>query len=68
MLVKTLAIYTFSPKILNAGFGCTSSSGILLEKLTVSRLVMKSPSYYETQKFMTVFTKAKYWSPLYATR
>jgi hypothetical protein len=40
MLVKALAI---SPKILNAGFGCTSSSGILPEKLTVSRLVIKIP-------------------------
>jgi len=75
MLVKALAINTFSPKILNAGFGCrnkpftqlTSCSGILLEKLKVSRLVMKFPSYYETQKFMTVFTKAKHWSTLYAT-
>jgi len=28
---------------------------------------MKFPSYYETQKFMTVFTKAQYWSPFYAT-
>jgi len=28
---------------------------------------MKFPSYYETQKFMTMFTKAQYWSPFYAT-
>jgi hypothetical protein len=76
VLVKALTITTVSPKILNAVFGCrnrhftqlTPCSGILLEKLKVSRLVMKFPSYYETQKFMTVFTKAQYWTPFYATR
>jgi hypothetical protein len=76
MLVKALAIKTFIPKILNAGFDCrikhftqqTSCSGILLEKLKVSRTVMNFPSYYETQKFMTVFTKAQYWFPFNAKR
>lgn len=45
-----------------------SCSGILLEKLKVSRTVMNFPSFYETQKFTAMFTKAQYWSPFYATR
>jgi hypothetical protein len=76
MLVKALAIKTFSPNILNAGFDCrnkhftqlTPCSGILLDKLKVSRIIMNFPSYYETQKFMMVFRTAQYWSAFYATR
>jgi hypothetical protein len=33
----------------------------LLEKLIVTQLVSKSPTVYETQKFITMFTKACHW-------
>jgi len=34
----------------------------LLEKLTSSQLVKKSPAFYGTQRFMTAFTRARHLS------
>jgi len=33
-----------------------------LKKLIVTRLVEKSPAFYATRKFITVFTTARYWT------
>jgi hypothetical protein len=37
-------------------------SSVLLEKLIVTQLVKKFPVFYETQKFITVFSRARHWS------
>jgi hypothetical protein len=39
----------------------TSWRRVLLEKLTVTHLVKKYPAFYGTQKFITVFTRARHW-------
>jgi hypothetical protein len=36
---------------------------LLLEKLTVTQLVKKFPTFYGTGRFITVFTRARHWSP-----
>jgi hypothetical protein len=38
---------------------CQSLSRILLDNLTVTRLVKKSPAFYGTQRFITVFIRAR---------
>jgi hypothetical protein len=35
---------------------------ILFEKLTVTQLVKKFPAFYDIRRFITVVTKARYWS------
>jgi len=40
----------------------TTSSRVLLEKLTVTQLVKTFPAFYRTQRLITVFTKAWHWS------
>jgi hypothetical protein len=40
----------------------TPYSKVLLEKLIASQLVNKYPEFYETQRFISVFTKACHWS------
>jgi hypothetical protein len=35
---------------------------VLLEKLVVTQLVNKLTVFYETRRFITVFTKAHHWS------
>jgi hypothetical protein len=37
-------------------------SRIFLEKLTVAQLIKKFPTFYETRKFIIVFTRARHWS------
>jgi hypothetical protein len=38
------------------------SSRVLLEKLTVTQLFKKFPTFYGTRRFITMFTTAHYWS------
>jgi hypothetical protein len=40
----------------------TSWSGVFLEKLIVTQLVKKFPTFYGTQRFITEFTRACHWS------
>jgi sulfur relay (sulfurtransferase) DsrC/TusE family protein len=35
---------------------------VFLEKLTVTQLVKKFPTFYGSQRFITMFTKACHWS------
>jgi len=35
---------------------------VLCEKLIVTQLVKKFPAFYTTRKFITLFTRARYWS------
>jgi len=37
-------------------------NSVLVEKLTVSKLVKKLPSFYESRMFIIVFTTARHWS------
>jgi len=37
-------------------------SPYVLQKLLVAQLVKKFPSFYETRRFITVFTRARHWS------
>jgi len=39
-------------------------SRVLLQKLIITQLVKKFSSFYGAQKFITVFTRARYWSKL----
>jgi hypothetical protein len=39
-------------------------SKVLLEKLAVAQLVKKSPAFYGTRTFITVFTRVHHWSVL----
>jgi hypothetical protein len=38
-----------------------SWSRVLLEKLIIAELVKKFPAFYITARFITVFTRARYW-------
>jgi len=38
-------------------------SRVPLEELTVTHLFKKSPAFYGTLNFITVFTTARHWSP-----
>jgi hypothetical protein len=38
----------------------------LLEKLTVIHLVKKSPAFYGTRRFITIFTRSHHWSLFWA--
>jgi len=40
----------------------TQWSGVLLEKLIVTQLVKKFPTFHEDRKFLTVFTRNRHWS------
>jgi len=40
----------------------TPYSRILFEKLIVTQLVKKFPTFYETRKFIILFTRARHWS------
>jgi len=37
-------------------------SRVLIEKLTVTELVSKFPAFYVTQRFITIFARARPWS------
>jgi len=37
-----------------------------LEKLIVAQLVQKSPTFYGSWRFITVFTRARHWYPSWA--
>jgi hypothetical protein len=39
-----------------------TSRSKVLEKLVVTQLVKKFPTFYETRRFITVFTRARHWS------
>jgi hypothetical protein len=41
-------------------------SRVVLEKLTVTRLVNKPPTFYGTRRFITMFTRARRWSLCWA--
>jgi hypothetical protein len=45
----------------------TPWSRVVLEKLTVTHLLKKFPSFYGTRKSITVFTRARHWSVSWAT-
>jgi hypothetical protein len=55
-------------KIYFVAYFLTKWSRILLEKLTGSQLVKKFPTFYETRKFITIFTSARQPFPILSQR
>jgi len=46
----------------------TPCSQVLLEKLMVTQLVQKFPTFWGTQRFITMFTRTYHWSLSWARR
>jgi hypothetical protein len=59
---KIWTLYTTRQKQMSINNWLTPLSRVLLEKLTVTQLVKKFPTFYGTRRFITVFTRTRQWS------
>jgi hypothetical protein len=59
---QTKIFYAFLISPMCTTLPCPSHPRVALEKLTVTQLVMKFPTFYRNKKFVIVFTQALHWS------
>jgi hypothetical protein len=62
LLTRHITFFKQSCKWTNTSNYLTPRSRVLLENLTATQLVKTFPTFYGTQRFITVFATAHHWS------
>jgi hypothetical protein len=60
--VDALTMHSYYWCTASLKWSITTWGGVLLENLRVTHLLKNFPAFYETQRFVTVFTTARHWS------